>query len=177
MGREIRGIRRHYAWLRKRLGEKKLLKKIKQIGNKEQRTVNLKLHEISKQIVSLAYQHNSLILLGDLKGIRKSARGKRFNRIVSNMPYFKLSQYITYKASWKGIKVIKIEEKETSITSSKCGYKNKANRKSQSLFKCKKCGYQVNADFNGAKNIKKRFLEYISKNGASVTMPVTNSRS
>lgn len=168
MGKDIRGKRRHYAWLRKRLSEKKLLKKIKQMGNKEQRIINLKLHEISKQIVSLAYQHNSLILLGDLKGIRKSAKGKRFNRIVSNMPHFKLTKYITYKANWKGIKVIKVDEKGTSITCSKCGYEDKSNRRNQGLFKCKNCGYQVNADFNSVKNIKKRSLEYISKDGVLV---------
>jgi len=167
-GREIRGIRRHYAWLRKRLGERKLLKVIKRISDKEKRIVNLKLHEISKQIVSLAYQHNSLILLGDLKGIRKLAKGKRFNRIINSMPYLKLTQFITYKANWQGIQVMRINEKETSKTCSKCGYEGKSNRKNQGLFICKNCGYQVNADFNGVKNIKKRFEDYMSSNGALV---------
>ena len=167
-GREIRGIRRHYAWLRKRLGERKLLKVIRRISDKEKRIVDLKLHEISKQIVSLAHKHNSLILLGDLKGIRRLAKGRRFNRIVSNMPYLKLTQYITYKANWLGFRVIKINEDGTSKTCSKCGYENKANRKNQGLFICKNCGYQANADFNGVKNIEKRFEDYTSSDGALV---------
>jgi len=168
MGREIRGIRRHYAWLRKRLGNKKLLKVIKRISNKEKRIVNLKLHEISKTIVGLATSTDSLIVLGNLKKIRKSAKGKRFNRIVSNMPCLKLTQYITYKANWEGIQVIKIDEKGTSKTCSKCGYEDKSNRKNQGLFICKNCGLQANADFNGVKNIEKRSLEYISKDGATL---------
>jgi len=168
MGREIRGIRRHYAWLRKRLGERKLLKVIKRISDKEKRTVNLKLHEISQRIVSLAYQHNSLILLENLKELKKSAIGKRFNRIVHSMAYHKLTQHITYKANWSGLQVIKIDEKGTSMTCSECGYENKSNRKNQGLFICKNCGYQTNADFNAVKNIKKRSSEYISKDGALV---------
>lgn len=170
-GREIRGIRRHYDWLRKRLGEKKLLKKIKQIGHKEQRRVKQILHEISKAIVSLAYQHDSLILFGDLKGIRKSAKGRRFNRIVSNMTFHKLTEYTIYKANWKGIKVVKMNERGTSHICPKCGSEGK--RPHQGLFVCSKCGYRANADFVGAQNIRKRFLEYISKDGAIVTLPVT----
>lgn len=171
-GREIRGIRRHYAWLRKRLGERKLLKVIKRISDKEKRIVNSKLHEISKHIVSLAYQYNSLILLGNLKGIRKSAKGKRFNRIVSNMPYNKLTKYIEYKANWLGIAVVKMNESGTSRTCSRCGYENKLNRKNQGLFVCKNCRYQANADFNAVKNIKKRSLGYMLKDGA-VLLPMS----
>jgi IS605 OrfB family transposase len=165
-GKEIRGIRRHYSWLRKRLGEKKLLKKIKQLGNKERRVVNYHLHKIAKEIVVLAKNTNSAIVLGDLKGIRASAKGRRTNRIVSNMPYFRLTKYIEYKAKWEGIRVIKINERGTSRICSRCGSEGK--RVKQGLFICKNCGYKVNADYNGAKNILKRSLEYISKDGAVV---------
>jgi putative transposase len=170
-GKEIRRIRRHFAWLRKRLQKRKLLKVIKRIGSKEKRRVNDLLHKISKPIVSLAYQHNALIVLGDLKGIRSSTKGKRFNRIVSNMPYYKLTKYIEYKANWLGIKVIKIKENGTSKTCPKCGSKGK--RPYQGLFVCPKCKYQANADFVGALNILKRFEEYISSNGAAVSQPLT----
>ena len=175
LGREVRGIRRHYAWLRKRLGNKKLLKKVKQIGQKEQRKVDEVLHNISKAIVSISVASNSIIVLGDLKGICSSTKGKRFNRIVHDMPYFKLTQYIEYKANWEGIKVIKIDERGTSHTCSKCG--SKGTRPYQGLFKCSTCNYQVNADYNGAKNILKRSLDYISKDGAIAFSPKTDLES
>ena len=171
-GREIRGIRRHYAWLRKRLGNKKLLKKIKQLEHREQDCVNNILHETSKRIVSLANQHDSLILLGDLKGIQKHSTGKRFNRIVSSMPYNKLTKYIEYKANWLGIAVVKIREDGTSKTCSKCNYEDKSNRRTQGLFKCKNCNYQANADLNAVKNIEKRSLGYMLKDGA-VLLPMS----
>ena len=166
-GREIRGIRRHYSYLRKQLGRKKLLGKIKDLSNKESRKVSDILHKISKEIVSDAMTTNSVIVLGDLKGIRNSAKGKgkRFNRIVSNMPYYQLTQMIEYKANWNGIAVMKVSEAYTSKTCSRCKSGNTV-RTNQSNFKCKDCGYQINADFNGAKNILNRSLGYMLKDGA-----------
>jgi putative transposase len=171
-GREIRGIRRHYSWLRKRLGNKKLLKKIKQIEHKEHNCVNSILHEISKRIVSLAYQHDSLILLGDLKGIQKYSKGKRFNRIVHSMPYHKLTQMIEYKASWIGMAVVKMREDGTSKTCSECSYEDVSNRRTRGLFRCRNCSYEANADFNAVKNIEKRSLGYMLKDGA-VLLPMS----
>jgi len=157
LGREVRGIRRHYQYLRSELGKKKLLKKIEQLSDKEQRTVNNILHKISKQIVEKAEQTNSYIVLGDLKGIRNSAKkkGRMFRRIVSNMPYLKLTQFIEYKAREKGIKIVRINERGSSKTCSKCGHQDKLNRKTQGLFKCKQCGFELNADANGVRNIIK----------------------
>lgn len=167
MGRQIRGIRRHYAWLRKRLGKKKLVKKIRQIGRREHNKVNQMLHEISNDIVNLASCiPDSAIIIGDLKGIRKSAKGKgrRFNRIVHGMVHNKLTFYIKYKANWEGIPIAVINERGTSKHCSECG--SIGTRPYQGLFTCKSCNYQCNADHNGAKNIKKRFLEQVSGNGA-----------
>lgn len=162
-GKEIRGIRRHYAWLRKRLQERGLTKVVKRIGRKEECCVNNILHNISKEIVSLADSANSCIVLGDLKGIGKSAKGKRFKRIVSNMPFYKLTQMIQYKAQVLGIPVIQINEAYTSKTCHICGEVGK--RRTQGLFVCKSCG-KYNADLNGAINIGKRLTSYMLVSGA-----------
>lgn len=168
LGREIRGIRRHYSWLRKRLGNKKLLKVIKQVGKREHNKVNSLLHEISREIICLANQHQvGFVFLGDLKGLRESTRnkGRRIRRIVRNFTYYKLTQYITYKAEAQGIQVIQVDERGTSQSCSKCGEIGK--RPYQGLFKCSNCSYQINADYNGAKNIFKRGMDYMSVLGAS----------
>jgi len=168
LGREIRGIRRHYSWLRKRLGNKKLLKVIKQVGQRECNKVDSLLHAISKEIISLANQHDTgFIFLGDLKGLRESAKnkGKRMNRLAGNFTYHKLTQYITYKAEECGIQVIQIDESYSSKICSRCGETGK--RPYQGLFKCPTCGYQINADYNGAKNIYKRNADYMSVFGVS----------
>jgi len=162
-GRNVRGVRRHYAWLRKRLGNKKLLRVINQVGQTEKRKVNDTLHKISRAIVENAKQlDNPVIVLGDLKGIRQNAKGKgkRFSRIVSNMPYYKLTQFITYKAEWENIPVIKIDERGTSSHCHVCG--QKGTRSKQSVFNCG-CGLRdYNADLNGAINIAVRGFAGIS---------------
>jgi len=105
-GKEIRGIRRHYAWLRRRLQERGLTKVVKRIGKKEKRSVNPILHRVSKGIVSLADSADSYIVLGDLTGIREKKRGKRFNRIVSNIREYE-------KAKEKGnLRLVSIEDFE-----------------------------------------------------------------
>ena len=169
LGREVRGIRRHHAWLRKRLQERKLFKKLKEMRGKERRGVELVLHEVSKYIVELAEKNNAIIVMGDLKGIRKCKRGKRFNRIINSFPFNRLSFFIEYKAHLKGIAVVKIREDYTSKTCSRCGEEGK--RINQGLFKCPYCKYQANADFNGAMNILKRSERHILSDGAVAFSP------
>ena len=173
-GESVRGIRRHYAWLRKRLGEKKAFDTIKKIKDTEKRRVNDILHKISRQIVKEAKAQDACIILGDLKGIRSGVKGRRMNRIVANMPFFKLSNYISYKASWEGIPVYQVKEAWTSKTCHKCG--EIGERLSQGLFRCTSCSLVYNADLNGAINISKRFAEQSLADGASLAMPVNSPR-
>lgn len=156
LGKNIRGIRRHYSWLRKQLGKKKLLNKIIEIKDKEKRKINQELHLISKQIVSLALQTKSTIILGDLKGIRKD-HGRRMNKFIYSMPFYKLTQMIIYKAKLLGLQVIKVKEYFTSKTCSKCG---ELGERRKQLFTCN-CGYETNADYNASKNILFSSLDYM----------------
>ena len=165
-GKQVRGIRRHYAWLRRRLGERKLLHVMKRVGHREQRKVNAILHKISREIVNEAKKFKATIVLGDLKGIRKRAKGKHMNRIVANMPYHRLTQMITYKAHWEGILIRKIKESNTSKICHRCGAIGK--RVTQGFFKCPSCRLEYNADLNGAINLAKRFEGYMLSNGASL---------
>jgi putative transposase len=171
-GKELRRIRGHYFYLRRKLAKKKIRGFYKWINNnKEKRVVNDLLHKISRDIVNKAKETNSLIAFGELKGIRKQNKGRRFNRKLNSFPYFKLAQYIRYKANEQGILVLEIPESYTSQLCWKCG--NRGIRKN-GLFKCE-CGLKDNSDRNGAINIAKRALEYISKVGVDVTLPETEA--
>ena len=155
----------HARALRKRLGEGKLIPVIRRIGHKERRKVNANLNNISRQIVEDAKRAKAIIVLGDLKGIRGRSRGRRMNRIVASMPYYKLTQMITYKAMWAGVSVAIVSEIGTSKTCHRCG--EDGRRPHQGLFKCTSCGLEYNADLNGAINIAKRFSEQCLENGAA----------
>jgi len=170
-GKELRRIRGHYFYLRKKLGKKKALETIKKIGRKESRIVNGYLHKISREIVEQAIRTNSLITIGNLKGIRRQNKGRKFNRKLNTFPYFKLAKYTKYKAEWLGIKVVEIPEAYTSQLCHRCGEKG---IRIKGLFKCK-CGLEDNSDRNGAINIGKRALGYISKVGGVSELPLNSA--
>ena len=167
-GKELRRVRGYYFYLRKRLGKLKKFKAIKKIGRKERRIVDDLLHKISREIVNRAKEENAVIVLGDLKGIRNQNKGRKFNRKLNSFPYYRLSKFIEYKAAWEGIMVIKVNEANTSKLCSCC---DSQGLRHNGRFVCPKCGIELNADYNGAMNILKRALGYMSKVGADLTQP------
>jgi putative transposase len=167
-GKELRRVRGHYFYLRRKLGKLKKFKAIKKVRNKEKRMVDDLLHKISRKIVNKAKEENAVIVLGDLKGIRKQDKGRKFNRKLNSFPYYRLSKFIEYKALWEGIAVIKVNEANTSKLCSRC---NSQGLRRNGKFVCPNCGIELNADYNGALNILKRVLGHMSKAGAVLTQP------
>lgn len=146
--------RDHYAKLRRKLGKKKLLKKIKSIGNKEQRYMKDVNHKISRQIVDTAKQCNAVIHMEDLSNIRERVKfSRKMNRKLHNWNFFQLRSFIEYKAIAEGLKVVQVKPEYTSQRCHVCGHAEKGNRPNQATFKCKACDYQANADFNASMNI------------------------
>lgn len=173
--REVRGLRRHYGWLRRRLQEQGNYRTVSRIRNSERRRVQDLLHKASRSIVNQAREENAAIAIGDLAGIRQrigrggGKRGKRFARTVHAMPFGQLTRFISYKASWAGIPVIMVNEAGTSKHCHVCN--NDGRRPSQGLFLCRACGWQGHADINGAANIAKRAWSYKLLVGAPGSEP------
>jgi len=170
-GKKIRAVRGHYFHLRSNLPNRKAVKKV---GKHERRIVNHELHKISKAIVEEAVENNSLIIVGKLKGIRRNHRGRKGNRKLNSFPYYKLVSLIEYKANWQGIPILEINEAYTSQTCSRCGSRGLRVR---GLFRCSNCGLDLNADWNGAKNILKRGIGELKRQsmlGAGLTQPRTS---
>jgi putative transposase len=164
-GKRVRQIRGKYFYLRKTVTKK-------DFGDSEKRRVRDQLHKISREIVGWAKECNAKIVIGDLRGIRFTNNGRRFNRKMGSMPYRNLKNMIEYKANWEGIEVEIVNEAYTSVTCSSCGSKGK--RKNGS-FACI-CGYKDNADRNGAKNIAKRGFVQCSNLGGVSDHPLTAVR-
>ncbi|MGB8933961.1 MAG: hypothetical protein WCC17_02495 [Candidatus Nitrosopolaris sp.] len=70
-GKDLNRVRGHYFWLRRKLGMKKALDTIKKIGSHEKRITNDIVHNISRQIVNRAIETDALIVLGDIKHLRR----------------------------------------------------------------------------------------------------------
>jgi len=87
--------------------------------------------------------------------------GKKFtlNRFTKLLRLTGLKQIFIRICRNRGIRVHLIHSRYTSQQCSKCGHISKKNRKSQSVFKCEKCGYSpTNADYNASINILYRLL-------------------
>jgi putative transposase len=175
-GKDLNHVRGHYFWLRRKLGIKKAIDTIKKIGSHEKRIANDIIHNISRDIVNQAVNTKAIIVLGDIKHLRRRRQnntwGRKFNRKLAGFQYYKLTQYIKYKAALAGIKVIEVSEANTSQYCRKCY--QKGERKIQGLFSCinPNCNIKEdNADRNAAFNIAYRALGYISKVGVTVNIP------
>jgi len=152
-GAEIKRIRGLYNHIRRRLGEKKLLEKIKAIGGKEKRRVNQQLHILANEVVEYARQFpKPIIAMEDLTGLRDHMMfSKKVNRKVHSMPYRKLQSYIEYKANLVGIEVRYVKAGNTSKTCHRCGHV--ARKMNGREFRCANCGLIYNRDLNGAVNV------------------------
>lgn len=150
-GRQIKYSKRKHCSVRRKLGKLKKLEAIRKRDNKEQRWMKDQDHKISRQIINFAQDNNvSVIRLEQLSGIRQTARTSRKNeKNLHSWSFYRLAQYIEYKAVQAGIQVEYVNPKYTSQTCPNCGERNKA---SDRKYQCG-CGYKGHRDRVGALNI------------------------
>lgn len=172
-GSHLNKVRSRNQSIRKKLqrkgtkSAKRLLKKRRMKESNFARNTN---HVISRRIVETAQRTNRAIAIEELGGIRKRVRATRRQRTrLHSWAFGQLGAFLEYKAKLAGIPLVKIDPRCTSQRCGKCGHTEKANRKSQSVFSCKVCGHSVNADLNGAGNIRLKGLLFLGS-GASDTL-------
>ena len=151
-GRQNKFKKRKFRSVRKKLGKKKNLTAIRKLNNKEQRWMLDQDHKVSRAIVDFAKENNiSVIRLEQLANIRQTTRTSRKNeKNLYTWSFYRLSQFIEYKAKLEGIKVEYVNPAYTSQTCPKCSEKNKAQDRK---YKCK-CGFEKHRDIIGAMNIR-----------------------
>lgn len=183
-GEQARFIRDHHAKKRAELQKKMATKTsknaykvLKRLSGKEARWMRDLNHKISRAIVNEAVEKKTAIAMENLAGIRSRLKAtKKVRRMLNSWSFRQLAGFIEYKSQLAGIKCVTVDPRQTSITCPKCGLIDKRNRKSQSEFKCKRCGYQANADFVAATNIAQLgslLLGYMPKGKGSLgTAPI-----
>ena len=163
--KQRRSIQRALKFANGGRGRKHKLTKLEDFTEKEKNFATRMNHEYSKAIIEAAIKNNcGTINIEDLSGFGKDDKN---SFILRNWSYHQLQEFIKYKAKAAGIDVVIVNPKYTSQRCSKCGYIHKDNRQTQSNFLCLSCGYEDNADFNGAKNISiahtPEFIKQITK--------------
>ena len=171
-GSTLNKVRHRNRSLRRKLqkkGTKSAKRLLKKRARREANFARNTNHVISKSIVQTAKRTNRAIAIEDLNGIRPRVRARRRQRAsLHSWAFAQLGSFLEYKAKLAGVPLVRIDPRNTSRRCGMCGHTEKANRKSQSVFSCKACGYTTNADFNGAGNIRLKGLALLGA-GASNT--------
>lgn len=154
--------RKRYERIRSKLqaaGTKSAKRHLKKLSGRERRFKRDTNHVLSKHIVEKAKRSDRGLALEDLKGIRQRT-GKRLRRSQrgrhGKWAFGELRSFLEYKARLAGVNIVFVDAAYTSQTCEECGHREKANRRSQSEFVCKRCGYAAHADTNAAGNIRHR---------------------
>lgn len=150
-GRRNKYMRRHYAYLRKKLQQGKHMKSVARINNKEQRIMKDIDHKISRDIIVTAVAHDvRMIKIECLSNIRSTARtSRKNNHSLHSWSFYRLSQFVEYKAKLAGIQV---EYVNPAYTSQKCPVCGHVHHASDRRYVCK-CGVRLHRDLLGAMNI------------------------
>ena len=164
--RSWKGIDRRYFRIKRSLqskGTKSARRHLRKLSGRLQRFRKDCDHVISKRIVQSAHAPGTpgaTIVIENLTEIRSRVkqRGRENRRRLHSWSFAQLRSFLSYKAEEAGMRVVAVDPRHTSQTCSKCGYKSRSNRKSQSRFLCGECSYQLNADLNASYNIRDKHL-------------------
>lgn len=177
-GKWMKSIRRYWQKVRSEvkppLPGKKKSRRYREIESQESRQIKQLLHVMSRRFVDMMSNLGvSTIVLGELTNIRKSIQyGKGVNQRLHSWAFAKLKTLIEYKANLRGIKILSTSEAYTSQKCHHCGKILKSNRKHRGLYHCK-CGWQAQADINGALNIfEKHYNVSPIRSSGCVAQPV-----
>jgi putative transposase len=122
---------------------------------KEARVMKDMNHKIAKKLVDEAILRKAVLVLEDLKGIRRRTRSKKFGRLLNSWSFYQLQTFIEYKAKLRGVPVAYVDPRYTSQQCGRCGLIG--NRQDKS-FHCRECGNVEHADVNAAFVIALRHL-------------------
>lgn len=171
-GATVLGVRRRYFHLRRKLqqkGTKSARRLLKRRAKRERRFQRDVSHTITKRIANHARATGRAVGCEDLKGIRARTGHVRRSqrRTQSSWAFQQFATYLAYKCHERGVPFVLVDPRHTSQTCSRCGHCEKANRHSQSSFRCKSCGFAANADVNGAENIRVKALAILDAGARS----------
>lgn len=166
-GKELTSKRAKYKRVRKSLqrkGTPSARRRLKSIGKRENRWAQDVSHRAAKALAE-SVPEGCVVALEDLKGLKKQAervrKGSRYYRV--SWPYADLQDKVGHKLKKRGIKVVKVNSRNTSTTCPKCGYRHKSVRhKADHELACPVCGHRSNDDLAAARNIQQRGMRYVA---------------
>lgn len=116
-------------------------------------------HVLSKRLVQ-SVSPGATLVVENLTNLRSRAkqRGQVARRRLHTWSFAQLRGFLEYKAEQQGCRVEGVSPHHTSQRCSRCGFTHKRNRKTLARFVCRECGFELNADLNGARNVAWKYL-------------------
>jgi putative transposase len=166
--RKVSNSTNRYSEGKKGHGTQTKLKPLQNLYGKEVSFRDTLNHKYSKYIIDFAIKNNcGIIQLENLSGFNQETKSK----FLKNWTYYDFDNKIIYKAKRYGITVNFVNPSYTSLRCSKCGcidIENRDCKNNQAKFKCVTCGFEINADINGARNIALPNIESIIEDQCEV---------
>ena len=153
-GGRVKGLRRHFQRIRKKLQEAKQLNVVKRLEQRERRIMTNINHIISKELVQFAKDFGMGLRFEDLSGCRQTMKQKKKTKSDAaqnrdTWAFYQLEIFTRYKAIREGVPVQSIPAPYTSKSDHRNGIIGKRNG---DWFKGYD-GYRCNADWNASQNI------------------------
>ncbi|MEM0050090.1 MAG: transposase [Candidatus Bathyarchaeia archaeon] len=155
----ISRLRMNYRRIRRSIQRKveniyernKLLEKY---GARERKRVEDKEKKVTTILAEIAKAYSADIVRENLRNMKTNGRkgSRKLNYRLQTLPYRKIIFNLEYKAYERGLNVVEVDAKKTSITCPSCRYVDKKNRNGD-RFKCKKCGFKFNSHYVACLNL------------------------
>jgi len=150
------------------------IKKLKRIRRYERNFVKTNLGQIVREIIKIASKYDADISIEKLK--RFNPKGKRFNKTVMRIPFYKFKQILEQRCFDHNILLNIVDSWHTSKWCSHCGAVGKGHSANYSLFKCK-CGQTVNSDRKASLAVAvKSLLERMPISNPDISIQISNRR-
>jgi len=140
-------------------GTKSAKRHLRSLAGREQRFRRDCDHVLSSSILK-GIEPGTTIVVENLTNIRSRVKARRgeAKRRLHSWSFAQLKSFLEYKAEALGCQVVAVDPRHTSQRCNQCGFTYRGNRRSQSDFLCRKCGFHLNADLQASRNIRDKYL-------------------
>ena len=167
-------VKRRFRWTdRPSNNYLRTLAQLRRVEQKGRDSLNGLQHRITSKLV----KDHQVICLEDTRSanMTRSAKGtleqpgsnvrqkSGLNRAILAQNWGKIRSQLEYKCYWYDRTFVTVPAPNTSKACSQCGSISKGNRRSQSIYVYKDCGYDQNADVNAAINIRHQGLTSLAR--------------
>ncbi|CAO3363263.1 RNA-guided endonuclease InsQ/TnpB family protein [Azospirillum melinis] len=144
-------------------------KAVRRVAKLQKRVADARKDFLHKHSTIIAKNHGVVVVEGlSVRAMSASAQGTAaepgrrvrqkagLNRAILDQGWGLFRTMLAYKLAVRGGKLVEVPAAHTSQTCACCGHVDAANRPSQAVFVCVRCGHRANADTNAAINILRR---------------------